>query len=211
MEIRRITVGDMYSNVYIVFEKEGGNAVLIDAGDDADIIISRVKKLNLTLTHIILTHGHFDHIGAVKETAAATGAKICIHRNEATALTSHVDNLSHLAGLHNVQQQADILLDDGDIITSGNLEFEIIHTPGHSMGSICIKCGKALFTGDTLFKGNVGRADLPGSNDTMLAASLEKVKKLDGDYNVYGGHGASSTLDRERQHNPFLNGSASIW
>ncbi len=205
MKIIKLMTGDMFVNCYIIFNEDIKKAVLIDPGGSAEKILHNIEKNRLKITHILLTHGHFDHIGALKELKDATGAKICIHALDAPMLTDPSKNLSFITDLPVYAPPADILLNDGDIIKTGGMEITVIHTPGHSEGSVCYIIDGALFTGDTLFYMSVGRTDFPGCSFEKLSHSVNNILgKLDKDYTVYPGHGISSALNEEKSSNPFF-------
>jgi Zn-dependent hydrolases, including glyoxylases len=204
MEVIAMPVGMIQENCYIVYE--GKDAVVIDPGDDADRILSKIQEKGLKVSHILLTHGHFDHIGAVQEVKRQTGAEICIHADDADMLISADKNLSHIIGMPFTSEKADTLLTDGQTIRTGSLEIEVIATPGHTPGGVCFAIGDCLFSGDTLFNGSIGRTDFPRSSLAALNESLKKLKGLDTDYTVYPGHGPATTLMTEKNSNIFMRG-----
>ena len=155
----------------------------------------------------MLTHAHIDHICKMEEVSKETGALVAVHHLDANALTDPKYNGSTLFGLNYTFSNADILLKDGDILETGGLKYEIIHTPGHSPGGICIKVGKSIFTGDTLFRNSIGRTDLGnGDQDELINSIKNKLMIFSDEVEIYPGHGASSTIGYEREHNPFLIG-----
>ncbi len=206
MEIKLFTVGELGVNCYLV--SENGKAVVIDPGGDGEAILRVLQEKSLQLEGIINTHGHFDHIGANGQLKAATKAPLYIHREDAGYLQDPEANLSLWAGLGPVvSPPADVLLSGGEVLELAGLAFEVLHTPGHSPGGICLKVGNVLFTGDTLFSGSVGRVDFPGSSWEKLVRSItEVILPLDPDTVIYPGHGPASTLKAEKQQNPFLIG-----
>ncbi len=204
MEVLTMPVGMLAANCYIVYE--GQDAVVIDPGGDADRILEKVREKGLAVSHILLTHGHFDHIGAAEEVKRETGAKVCIHAGDADMLTSADRNLSRMIGMPYAAAGADTLLSGGEMIRAGGLEINVITTPGHSPGGICFAVEDCLFTGDTLFQGSAGRTDFPGGSIKTLNESLKKLKDMEGAYTVYPGHGPATTLDAEKGSNMFLRG-----
>lgn len=205
MKVLTLKTGYMAANAYIVYTENKPEAVIIDPGDDIELIMDLIKEHELKLEKILLTHGHFDHIGAVKDLKEETGAQVAIHKQEADFLTDPNKNLSYIINRQIVQDPADIFLEDGDLIRVADMEFKVLHTPGHTEGGVCYKLGKVLFTGDTLFEGSVGRTDLSGGSYEQLMSSIrEKLLVLDDDHLVYPGHGRQTTIGRERRENPFL-------
>lgn len=200
------SVGPWESNCFIIGCGETKEGAVVDPGAEAGKILNRVKKLGLKINKIILTHGHPDHISALAEVQKATGAKVLIHGADADMLTDARRNLSLYMGQKMEMDQADILLKDGDTIKVGNITLEVMHTPGHTPGGICLKCAPDLvITGDTLFAGSVGRSDFPGGSHTQLIASIKtKLLKFPPNTSVYPGHGPGSTIGEEKRFNPFL-------
>lgn len=200
------SVGPMDSNCYILGCEKTLQAVVVDPGDEGRKILKRLEELKLKCTTIILTHGHVDHIGALKEVQSATGASVMIHTGDADMLTSPSRNLSAFMGGSIKLKEADRLLNDGDIIEVGTLKIKVMHTPGHTLGGICLEAEGRLITGDTLFAGSIGRSDFPGGNHNQLIASI-KSRLLDypPQTQVYPGHGPASTIGSEIKHNPFLS------
>lgn len=204
MLLETIKVGELETNCYI-FGDKNGEAVVIDPGDNADVIMQNVNKHNCTIKYIVLTHGHFDHIGAVAALKKQTQAKVIIHELDADCLTDATRNLSYYMGMPEIQIEADSVIKEGEIIEAGNRKLTVIHTPGHTAGSICLKAEEMLFSGDTLFKESAGRTDLPGGSSKQIMESInEKLMKLDDAMLVYPGHSECSTIGYERKHNPFV-------
>lgn len=205
MIIKRVIVSAYETNCYIVGCPETRLGAVIDPGDDGDNIIDQIKKLELDIKYIILTHGHIDHINAVRDVKEFSGADILIHEKDKEMLTSSYENLSVFTGDNINQPKADKTLNDGDKIQIGNLIFHVIHTPGHSPGSISLKTGIYIFSGDTLFAGSIGRTDFPGGSYNAIIRSIkEKLLIYDGDILVLPGHGPETTLESEKNFNPFL-------
>lgn len=206
MILKGIEVSNMAENCYIVGCEETKEAAVIDPGGNPRAVLKMLQEDNLIARYIINTHGHSDHTGANRAVKAATGAKILIHAGDAKMLVSSDSNFSFLMGSKQTSPPADQLIKEGDIIKIGNtIELEVIHTPGHSPGGICLKTGKVLFAGDTLFHGSVGRTDFPGGSYEDLITSIKtKLLCLNDDVVVYPGHGPSTTIGFERRNNPFL-------
>lgn len=207
MKIYRLPVGELLANCYII-DTENKNAVAIDPGSDYQKIKKFLDEHNLTLKKILLTHGHYDHIGAAREAAIAYGAEVYIHEEDAPMLISRTKSLADAisAGQFNEIPEF-ITIKNGDVITLDEVSFEVIHTPGHTRGGVCYKCGNSLFTGDTLFKLSMGRTDFPGGNMGEMFKSLQKISQLEGEYDVFPGHNETSTLAYERKNNPYLKGN----
>lgn len=192
------------TNCFIV-ETENKNAVLIDAPDDAEYILSKLREYGLTLKKILLTHGHCDHIAATEDLREKTGAEVCIHENDAGMLKGSADNLAmYIIGEPCRQVREFIELKNGDKIILDELRFEVMHTPGHTKGSVCYVCENTIFSGDTLFNLSIGRTDFPGGSFEALSQSLSRIKALDGDFMLLSGHGEDSTLQYERKYNHYL-------
>lgn len=199
MKIKTIVVGPVSTNCYVV--SDGTDAVVVDPGADADRILQYIKKENLRIHYILLTHGHFDHILAVPELKRATGAPVVITAGDADCLMSPVRSLSNQ--LKEAQEciEPDIIAADGAMFIAGNTAFRYMLTPGHTVGSAVIVCGRSIFTGDTLFADDCGRTDLPGGSYAEILDSLRAIAALPGDYDIYPGHDIKTTLSREREHN----------
>ncbi len=203
MIFKCFTVGMFGSNSYILGSQ--GEGIVIDAGVKSSYITDFAEKNDLKIKYVILTHSHIDHICYVDEIRNITGALVAVHEEDAKGLVEELYNCSALAGMNKAFGKADIRLKEGNSLEVGDLRFDIIHTPGHTRGGICVKSEKMLFTGDTLFRMSVGRTDLSGGSRQELENSiLDKLMKLEDDTVVYPGHGGSSTIGYEREHNPFI-------
>lgn len=195
----------MDANCYIIGCNEKRVAAVVDPGAEGKRILAKLEEIKLKCQYIILTHGHIDHIGALNEVRQATGAEVLVHKNDAPMLTNPAHNLSLFMGSAIKCKQADRLLEDGDRVNVGNVNLEILHTPGHTPGGICIKVGNNLITGDTLFAGSVGRSDFPGGNHNVMIKSIKtKLLQFPDETKVYPGHGPASTIGAEKKYNPFL-------
>lgn len=204
MTIKTYTVGNMDNKCYLVTDETSGDCVLIDASFPHREFIDDVVKQGSHLQYILLTHGHYDHILSAKEIRDRTKAKVVIHKKDAVGLSGSAFSLAANHGLHQQPLSADILVDDGDKVICGDLTFQVLYTPGHTIGSVCYICEDAIFSGDTLFRLGVGRTDLPTGNTQKLVESLIKLNNLKGDYRVFPGHDKPTTLDVERACNPFI-------
>ena len=202
--IKKLVVGPFASNCYIVSSELTKEGMIIDPGDEARQILKGVKNWQLDIKFIVVTHGHIDHIGAVREVKEATGAEVGIHANDAPFLQGQQVNMG-FGSFYQTPLAADRLLKGGDNINAGDLHFLVLHTPGHSPGGICLLGQGVLFTGDTLFNCGIGRADLPGGSHSQLLSSIHtKLMILPDDTIVYPGHGPETTIGAERRANPFL-------
>ena len=198
MQVKVLQVGPIGTNCYLLEDEKAHVAAVIDPGDEAGRILQVIKDDGVDVKYILLTHGHYDHTTAVPELhQALPQAEIYIHKADANGAGSQ---LFPLAG-----QIPDLkFYDEGDALTLGELTIQVLHTPGHSKGSVTLKVGDVLFCGDTLFAGSCGRTDLAGGSYEEIMASLKKLGQLPGDYHVCPGHDVTSTLERERRSNPFL-------
>lgn len=205
MKLIRIPAGIYAANCYIVYSENTNDGIIVDPGGDADHIMEVIEKNKLNINHIILTHGHGDHIGGVIDLKSSLNVDVMIHEEDAEMLRNGDINLSTTMAMGSVEIEPDKLLKDGDIIKFGDLEAEVIHTPGHTRGGICLKIEDILITGDTLFSGSIGRTDLSGGNyETIISSIKEKLMVLSDNIEVLPGHGGPSTVGRERVSNPFL-------
>jgi glyoxylase-like metal-dependent hydrolase (beta-lactamase superfamily II) len=204
--LRKLVVGPLASNCYIVGSESTKEGIIIDPADEADKILKSVKELGLEIKLILLTHGHPDHIGALKEIKEATGAELAAHLDDAESLKQPFSGF--LFGLsYSAPPPPDRLLKGEDSIDIGDLHFSVIHTPGHTPGGICLLGHGVVFSGDTLFNYGIGRYDLPGGDYSQLMDSLQtKLMVLPDDTVVYPGHGPDTTIGAERRSNPFLHG-----
>jgi len=201
MILKTIIAGSMGANCYILGCESSKEAIIIDPGGDYQKIIACLEEQGLEPKIIINTHGHLDHIGANDK----FNLPIYIHELDAEYLTEPVKNLSALFGPPYTSPAANRLLKDGDKIELGEISLEVIHTPGHSPGGICLKTDDIIFTGDTLFCGGIGRTDFPAASEKEIIKSIkEKIFTLDDRVIIYPGHGPCSTVGRERRENPFL-------
>ena len=198
MKVKVMQVGPIGTNCYILEDDETGKAAVIDPGDEAGRILKVLEEDKVEVEYILLTHGHYDHTTGVPELhRALPQAGIYIHEADAHGAGSR---LFPLAG----QVDNLLLYGEGDKLPLGSLTIEVLHTPGHSKGSVTLKVGDVLFSGDTLFAGSCGRTDLTGGSYEEIMASLKRLGELEGDYHVCPGHDVTSTLERERKTNPFL-------
>lgn len=207
MILKTLVTGPFATNCYILGSESSREGMIIDPGDEAREILKSVEDLGLDIKVIVLTHGHLDHIGALKEVAEATGAEVAIHRSDAEPLQGQYHSLGAMFGLaYPVPSPPERLLEEGDTLDIGELRFSVLYTPGHTPGGICLLGEGVVFTGDTLFNSGIGRTDLPGGSYTELMNSIhDKLLALPDDTVVYPGHGPGSTIGAERRSNPFLH------
>ena len=198
MKIDSLAVGSIGTNCYILEDDQTNLAAVIDPGDEPELIQEALEKEGVEVRYLLLTHGHYDHTTAVPALHRVyPQADIYIHQADANGAGS---TLFPLAG-----EVDDLkLYDEGDVIRLGDHEIQVLHTPGHSPGSVTLKVEDVLFTGDTLFAGSCGRTDLRGGSYEQIMQSLKRLGELKGDFHVCPGHEATSTLERERRSNPFL-------
>ncbi|MHB1418154.1 MAG: MBL fold metallo-hydrolase [Bacillota bacterium] len=205
MFLKTIVIGAFSTNCYVVGCDETKEAAVIDPGGSEEEILKVIKDNGLHVRYIINTHGHVDHIAANGEIKTATGAEVVIHEEDALHLINPKKSLLSFAGKTEAGPAADRTVKDGDTIEFGKIKLEVIHTPGHTPGGMCLKTGDIIFSGDTLFAGSVGRTDFPGgSHYELIEAIKEKLMIYSDDVVVYPGHGPSTTLKMEREYNPFL-------
>jgi hydroxyacylglutathione hydrolase len=204
MIIHAMSVGPLQANCYIVGCEQTHQAAVIDPGGDADQILMALAKEKLTVQAIINTHGHFDHVSANKRLKEVTNAPLMVHQLDAAMLV-HLSQSAASWGLRAEDSpQPDRLLSEGDTIDVGRIQFKVLHTPGHTPGGISLYADSAVFVGDTLFAGSIGRTDFPGGDyDTLIASIQKKLFALPDETNVYTGHMESTTIGREKRTNPF--------
>ena len=208
MILKTLAVGMYGTNCYIVGSESTRLGMIIDPGADPKNILNVVDKLGLSIVWIVITHSHFDHIGALKPVKDATGAKLAIHEAEGKGVGQAIAQAlgSVLSGSINKPAKSDRLLKNGDVIDIGDLKFTVLHTPGHSHGGISLVGHGVVFSGDTLFNFGVGRTDFPGCSHAQLMDSIRnKLMALPDDTIVYPGHGPDTTIGAERRMNPFLH------
>lgn len=206
--IYSLVVGELEANAYIVGCPVTKVAVVIDPGAEGERILGAVNRAGYRLIQILLTHGHADHIGGVAFIRRVTGVPVAIHVKDAAMLTDPALNLSFYLGGSFTTSGPDRELVGGERIEVGHFSLQVIHTPGHTPGSVCYLGPGVLFTGDTLFAGSIGRTDFPGGSYQQLLQSIrERLLALPDATVVYPGHGPATTIGEERAHNPFFTGS----
>ncbi len=203
MLIKSIPVGQIEANCYIVTNEKTLECVVIDPGDESNTILDYLEDNRLKCQAILLTHGHFDHTGAALAVSEETGAPIYINEKDCSPKGKY--ELMRFSLPENGRY-----LSDGDVLELAGMRFEIMETPGHTPGGVTIRCGEALFTGDTLFKGSCGRVDFEGGSLEEELLSIKRICALPGDYEVYPGHMDSSTLEQERCFNYYCRQAMSM-
>ena len=200
MKIHTLPLGAYQTSTYIV--EKGGRCAIIDPGYEAETILAFLSTRGLTADAVLLTHGHFDHVGAVEKIVKETGCALWMSQRDWSQKPNFLT--ARLYPLANCDFTEVQFCEDGEGIAAAGLTFTAIETPGHTWGSVCYLCGDAMFSGDTLFAGSCGRTDLPGGDWDTIAESLKRLAALESNYTVYPGHGDSTTLSAERQYNPYM-------
>jgi glyoxylase-like metal-dependent hydrolase (beta-lactamase superfamily II) len=204
-----LPVGPLQCNCSVIGDEISHEAMVIDPGDDVEDVLEIVRKHNLQVKQIVITHAHIDHVGGAMKLRAATGAPILLNQND-YALLKLLDLQATWIGMASPGEvKIDQTIGPSDTVKAGSLIADVLHTPGHTEGSICLYFApeKKLIAGDTLFAGSIGRTDLPGGSFEKIINSInEKVLTLPGDTVVIPGHGPSTTIEEERENNPFLQG-----
>ena len=206
MIYRRLEIVPFGTNCYLVASEQTRDGMVIDPAGDAPRILSNIREMNLKIGLVVITHTHADHIGAIRQVVENTGASFAVHIAEAETLQNS-DNSRFTAMDPTFQKPPppDRLLKDGDFLVVGDLKFQVLHTPGHSPGGICIAGYGVVFSGDALFNGSVGRTDGPSGNSNLLISSIRtKLLVLPDQTVVLPGHGPKTTIGQERLNNPFL-------
>jgi len=208
MIVETVVTGAFQENCYLVAKAEGEECVIIDPGDDADVIAGYAERLSLTPVMILNTHGHLDHIGAVEDLKERFRIPFLIHPMDGFLLKD-VNEQAAMFGLHGYRDPVvDRELVAGETVTAAGLDFLVLFTPGHSPGHVTFRVDGAVFSGDCLFSGSIGRSDLPGGDPAVLKATLKDIfLALPDETKVYSGHGPMTTIGQERATNPFLTGA----
>lgn len=192
MKITTIPLGLYQTNCYIL--AEGDRCLVIDPGDEVEKVLTFLEQKGLNLEAILLTHGHFDHVGAVKTLASETDCRVFLCQEDLALPGAMTAGPLFYTDFYK----------DGDKLTLAGMTFEVLHTPGHTPGSVCLRFGEHLFSGDTLFAGSCGRTDFPGSSPEAMKQSLRRLSQLENNLKVYPGHGGATTIGEEKRYNPYL-------
>lgn len=204
MKILHLTVGMVQTNCYIIFDEATREGAVVDPGDNAQSILKAAESEKVALKYVLVTHGHFDHILAVHEVVEKTGAKLVCPKGDLWLL--HQESMGEFRSFARnfVETPVDVQAEEGTEVSFGGMTAHYMNTPGHTPGSSVIRVGDVLFTGDTLFRHECGRCDLEGGDFKLMLKSLKRLHDLPGDYKVLPGHEGMSTLEEERQWNPYM-------
>lgn len=202
-KIMKLVVGQLQENCFILFD-ENKDAFIVDPGASSEVIIEAIEKNSLNIKYILLTHGHFDHVGAVATLAKKFKAPIYLSKKDRKFLESPREVRASSFGMEIEAADVDVFVKDGDEIPFSDSIIKVIETPGHTLGSVCYLLNNYLFAGDTLFNGSIGRTDFPESDHALMIESLKKLKELDDDIYVLSGHGPESQISYEKMANPYL-------
>ena len=194
LKVHALALGAYQTNCYIIHDEHSKTCCVIDPGYDADTILDQLEALGLTLEAILLTHGHFDHVGAVKDLAAETQCDVYLHPDDLS-----MPPMMTAGQLYYTKTYA-----EGTRLQLAGLDIAVLHTPGHTPGSVCLLTETTIFSGDTLFQGSCGRTDLPGGDWATITKSLKRLAALEGNFWVFSGHGGSTTLRDEKKYNPYM-------
>ena len=203
MNIKTVVVGKLLNNTYIITTKEN-NAVIIDPGIEFDKIEKALDESGASLKYLIFTHGHYDHTASAYDLVKKTGAKLVIAARDAEMLEDTDKSMSWMFTNHPHSLKADIEVEDGDTLSLDELTFEFLLTPGHSKGSMVILCEDVMFSGDTVLECSVGRTDFYGGNEAFMIQSVKRLAQLSKNYRILAGHGEETTLEKEKQQNPYF-------
>ena len=206
-EVSVLEVGPLAVNAYVVWHPETGKAVVVDPGDDGEVILGEVAARGLTVEKILLTHGHFDHVGAVALLRGRTGAPVHLHPDDAARMkTARRQGLMFGLSVPD-PPDPDVLVGEGDLVGFAGHSFRVVHTPGHTPGCVSYIAGGMAFVGDLIFAGSIGRTDLPGgSHERLLSSVREKIFTLPDETVLFPGHGPATTVGTEKRSNPFFTG-----
>ena len=194
LTLHTLPLGAYQTNCYILHQEDSSSCVVIDPGYTPEVILDFLAGKGLKLEAILLTHGHFDHVGAVRDLAAETGCQVYLNPDDLSMPPRMTAGPLYYTDTYS----------DGDTLSPAGIPFQVLSTPGHTPGSVCLIAENYLFSGDTLFAGSCGRTDLPGGSTRAIRESLRRLAALPQDYSVHPGHGESTTLAWEKQYNPYM-------
>ena len=194
LTLHTLPLGAYQTNCYILHQEDSSSCVVIDPGYTPEVILDFLAGKGLKLEAILLTHGHFDHVGAVRDLAAETGCQVYLNPDDLSMPPRMTAGPLYYTDTYS----------DGDTLSPAGIPFQVLSTPGHTPGSVCLIAENYLFSGDTLFAGSRGRTDLPGGSTRAILESLRRLAALPQDYSVHPGHGESTTLAWEKQYNPYM-------
>ena len=194
LKINTMELGIYFVNCYLIREAQSKTCVVVDPGGHPNKVLTYLESNGMTLEAILLTHGHFDHVGAVKELAEKTGCRVYLHAADLLLPENYTAGPLYYTHTY----------DEGDVLELAGLTIRVLHTPGHTEGSVCLVVDDVIFSGDTLFCHSCGRTDLPGGDPEAIMTSLARLKAMEGDYRVLPGHNRATTLAVEREYNPFM-------
>ena len=194
LNIHTMALGAYQTNCYLIYGEESDCCLVIDPGYEPERILAEAARLGKTIEAVLLTHGHFDHVGGVRTLAAETDCRVYLHEKDLSMPPQLTAGPLYYTDLYR----------EGDVLKLAGLQLRVIHTPGHTEGSVCLLAENAMFSGDTLFEGSCGRTDLPGGNWATILQSLKRLAGMEKNYTVYPGHGPSTTLAEEKQWNPYM-------
>ena len=202
VNVHTLILGQLQTNCYVVWAEGSASCVVVDPADSPAQILEFIASQGLTLEAVFLTHGHFDHVGAAEALQKATGCRLWMHKGDYNQRKDPLND--YLYPLHDKELGEIVFCDDGDAISAAGLTFTVFSTPGHTRGSVCLLCGGAMFSGDTLFASSCGRTDLPGGDWATILQSLRRLSNLEADFTVFPGHGESTNLTAEKRYNPYM-------
>ena len=202
VKVHTLVLGNYQTNCYIVHNETSSSCVVVDPGYSPEKILAFTARQGIQIEAVLLTHGHFDHVGAVEALRDATGCALWMHKGDYCQRKDPL--IDYLYPLHDKDLGQISFCEDGDVISAAGLSFSVLSTPGHSRGSVCYQAEDVLLSGDTLFAGGCGRTDLPGGDWATIQISLADLSELEDTVKVYPGHGESTTLAQEKRYNPYM-------
>ena len=207
MKVLVLPLGEMSVNCLIIYDETTKTGAVVDPGGEncTEKILSKCEAAGITVKYILLTHAHFDHMLSLEALREATGAPLALHAHDADSITDpSLTYMEQFAKITEGCKPAEITLWDGDTLELGETVLTVMHTPGHTMGSVCYMADGIILTGDTLFCSGIGRSDLYGGDEMELKDSLKRLVRLEGDYKLYPGHGGTTSMERQRQTNVYV-------